>query len=269
MQTTRSYADLEQRIPHLKLSLSEKKTTSSDEKINHIRCWWIHLLTLPISTHVLQGICKVTGYEVLSHGTGTCYFSILKNGAQPSYGGTASNFKEGMEFAVKESKNKFFVFKDSKINVDLKILPSCLHFIENFFVHKCFIAAHSGFAYISEYRLKNHIPLSARLSKLIILRMVAYAIFSPRIRFVYTLKEIHGEKNVQGIFKNDKDYGQTAYCTTQILPNHRIGLVGFVNHFSWKHAFTYICNNPTRVMVGITELSIGIFLTMTGLGTLF
>ena len=82
------------------------------------------------------------------------------------------------------------------------------------------------------------------------------AIFTPKLKFIYSLDEI------KPLFINDPDYGQeAAYLTTHSLPSDRIGLMGLMAHAEKRHVWNHIQTNPCKVVLGITQLALGIFLS--------
>lgn len=214
----------------------------------------IHLSLLCVSNHVLAGVCKITGYEVLAHGTSwNSFLSILQNGADPSRGGETSEASPGGGYSgLERIKGKFFVTKDSETSR---------------FSSNAIPLFHSALAYVKEYKKctqldnKTLVPLGTMIASVIA------ALFTPRIRFIYTLDEIHGTEN-EAIFEDDPDYDGRAYRTSLVLPGSRIGWVGLAGHMNLEHVRAHLQNNPERVAQGVVQVALGVLLTATGLGIL-
>lgn len=236
--------------------------------------WGAHLLTLPVSTYVTEGIAKICGFEVLRHGTSfPQYFGILQNGADPSRGGEATGIVNGPNSGYKEMlekcKNRFHVFKDSTEDKSL---------ISREFFKRFMPRAHAVIASVSLSKgIENRIMFVVARIFFAIMSLM----FCPTIRFVYKKDEIQEcqfesefvDKNdsKQSISKrprfiDDKYYGSKAYSTPDPLPNDRIGLIGVCKHAQWsdvKHTFK---TNPKQVMIGTAQLIVGVALTCLGVG---
>ena len=249
-----------------------------------------HLLSQCMSSHILSGLCKITGYEVLRHGTSwASYKSIIKNGADLRKGGETTELSAGKYETVISSKrfddghlettetirlrttkaagveaaqNHFYVFRDSEMGIasdgTWKMLPPHAPLARRWGP-----IIHSGLAYRAEYeRAGVLMNLLRRIS------MVIKAIFTPKLKFIYSMKEIKGKNGTPGIFENDPDYGEEgAYRTSQPLPSNRIGLLGLFAHMKAHHAWKHLKSNPGRVALGIVQLAVGLLLTaIPGLG---
>ena len=151
--------------------------------------WGLHLLTIPISSYVTEGIAKMGGYEVLRHGTSfPNYLGILRNGADPSHGGKTTDktaFDEDTKKQAKACKNHFFVFKDSEAHfndpqVQLK-LPIIGHIFKR--THTRLHAVLGGAALAKNG--KNKVVLKVQK---IFLGFINF--FCPILRFVYRKNEM-------------------------------------------------------------------------------
>ncbi|NGX33725.1 MAG: hypothetical protein K1060chlam1_00066 [Candidatus Anoxychlamydiales bacterium] len=234
------------------------------------RFWYFQIPTLLISTHVTRGLCKIAGYECLAHATSfTNYISILKSGGNPSKGGETTKLAVNSELGDR-ANNYFYVFRDSTITLQSLISPegpqSIREKIGVFCVksiyRRIFPFPHSYYSYIAQCK-KKHSSLS-NISKWIILSSIFCSIFTPQIRFIYTLEEI------STIAKDDDDYAMgLAYKTSHHLPCDRIGILGFLKHLQKDHILKHINNHPSKVIQGIGQFALGIFLTYKGLGLFF
>ncbi|MEM1281984.1 MAG: hypothetical protein AAGG81_00365, partial [Chlamydiota bacterium] len=234
----------------------EQQSGSHDcSKVSKVSDWWLNLLALPVSNHVEEGLAKMSGFEVLRHGTSwPNYIGILKNGGLLEKGGSTSGGFSLSEEArtYQRSKNRFFAFKDTEAYVDgkkgfqgavaVRVAPK-MH------------AVLSGSALVKEN--------STLLDKI---KKVFSAIFlgftTPTIRFLYRTSELHPR------FKEDPDYRGIAYYTEESLPNDRIGLAGFGKHVTAKDFARQFKHDPLRATQGLLQLIWGIFLTTIGLGTI-
>lgn len=254
---------------------------------------WLHLLVLPISSHVIVGLAKIFDFEILTHGTSftNCY-GILKNGADPSKGGSkigSTKFYVGGDrdsIFTKNANNQFYVFKDSEAKKGLgcKITSTIYHsdkpptiisgfkdkngkvFQEQQFTELSFINQlelylsprfHAALAAISHTD-----TIESKVKK--IAEQIFYGIsnflFSPTLRFIYTLNE------TKNIFEDDPDYAGYAYRTSERLPNSRIGLIGVCKYANSEGFKTGLQRRPVRVIAGVVQLLAGSILTCMGLG---
>lgn len=254
---------------------------------------WIHLLVLPISSQVTIGLAKIFDFEILTHGTSfTNYYGILKNGADPSKGGSkigSTNFYmcgDSNSRVIKNSNNYFFVFKDSEAKKGLrrKTTETSYHpdkpptiisifkdekgrffpnqqFTELSFINQLglYLAPrfHAALAAISHTdTIENKIKkISAQ-----IFYGVSNFLFSPTLRFIYTLNE------TKNIFEDDPDYVGYAYRTSKRLANERIGLIGVCRHANIEGFKRGLHKRPLRVIAGVAHLLAGSILTYKGLG---
>jgi hypothetical protein len=216
-----------------------------------------HLLTLTVSSHVSRGLAKMSGFDVLYHGT--CFpnmIGILKKGGLIQKGGTTSGaFLNEQGELYESAKNRFYVFKDSEAYLEgstgfkgfclkhlgLKISP-ILH------------AALSGSALVK----KNH----SLCDKIKILAGAFLGIFTPRMKFFYRKQELHPR------FENDPDYYGLAYFTRETIPNNRVSLAGFCFHAKSSDFRLQFKAKPLRAMGGLLQVITGVFLTVVGLGLL-
>ena len=265
-----------------------------DKKIKSISVpVWPHLLTLPISSHVIIGLAKIFDFEILTHGTKftNCY-GILKNGADPSKGGseigstkfyTRGNSK--VDF-IGRTNNYFYVFKDTEAKKGLCTKEESTQFFpdkpptvfsgfknkngnrfkEQQFKEKSLTDRitiylsprfHAALAAISHtVSIENKVK---RIAKQIFYG-VSNFLFSPTLRFIYTLDE------TKKIFEDDPDYAGYAYRISERLPNSRIGLVGVCKHANVEGFKNGLQKRPLRVIAGVVHLLAGTILTCTGLG---
>jgi|GEM_PF-6108227 hypothetical protein len=256
----------------------------------------VHVLTQCVSSHVLSGLCKIAGYEILRHATSwENYKSILRTGADPSRGGETTDLsrnnyetftntslsydaasdttvtsietikmpKSKKSLVIQNAQNKFYVFRDSKIGINEKGEPLLSPWLAPF-GKRIAPLKHSYLAYVVEYRDECK---GGELSRWMLVASAIKALFTPTVKFIYTLEEIEGSFDQAAIFENDPDYQKAAaYRTSQELPSDRIGLPGFFTHVNKDHAWKHIQNNPTRCIQGVVQLATGILLTVTGLG---
>ena len=250
----------------------------------------VHVLTHLVSSHVLSGLCKITGYEILRHGTSwTNYTAIIGEGADPRRGGlttelaerhqtstsyinrpdgtwgtkTVQTIREAPSHIATKARNHFYVFRDTELGVRedgcraLSPLMSSIGKIVGPIMH-------SFLAYQAEY-VRDHQEQMGVICSIIAL---VKAIFTPKLNFIYSLEEIHGADSKPAMFEKDPDYGEeSAYRTQHTLPSNRIGLAGFLTHLDMNHAKEHIMTHPLRVVHGIAQLCLGIFLTIIpGLG---
>lgn len=220
----------------------------------------LHLLTLPISTYVTEGLAKIFDLQVLRHGTsGKGYLGILRKGADPSCGGTGSCeneiLAEGQSSFVDKCRDKFHVFKDSESILDDGdfVSPTIGQIIKR--THPRILHTVSTGA-----GLANGIPWRVLRYPVKFISGILHFFGCPAIRFVYRQEEI------DKTFENDPDYHGMAYRTNQALPNTRIGLIGTLTQIEtsdFKRAWN---KNPVRVLGGVVQLVGGVALTLLGLG---
>lgn len=249
-----------------------------------------HVLTQCISSHVLSGLCKISGYEILRHGTSwTNYKSILKTGVDLTQGGRTSEECTGnfvtctsikllldgrSESTVTRipkaqsslarnhhsinAENKFYVFRDSKFGVTKNGHTVLSRLTIPLFKRGAPIN-HSFLAYSAQYIKEDK---DGEERGWMSIAALINALFTPKLKFIYSLEEI------EGLFENDPDYGdEMAYRTSQALPNHRIGIIGLFTHANKVHVWEHIKKNPGRCAQGVIQLVAGIFLTaIPGLG---
>jgi len=233
----------------------------------------IHLVSLAVSRHVLSGLAKIAGYEVLMHGTSwSNYLSILQNGADPNRGGETTEAceildinPEHKEKLITTAKGRCFVLKDTELfNIDhifFSTLGSCL--ISVFKTNM-----HATFAYLREYKKLTGLDPSDTAPLWVWIASAVAALFTPKVRYIYSLEEIHGRSGRPAIFQQDPN-DDPAYEAFQALPNDRIGLLGLIKHVEHERVFKHIQENPGKVALGVVEVAFGVLLTGTGLGILF
>jgi hypothetical protein len=254
---------------------------------------WLHLLSLLVSSQVTIGLAKVFDFEILTHGTSfrNCY-GILKNGADPSKGGSeigsTTFYANGNSNSsvMQNANNYFYVFKDSEAKKGLsskttRVIhhlngPSTvisgfqdkngkifkeqqfedLSFIDHLelYLSPRFHAALAGISHTDS--------IENKVKKIVeqIFYGVTNFLFSPTLRFIYTLDE------TKNIFESDPDYAGYAYRTSEKLPNSRIGLVGVCKHANIEGLKRGLQERPARVVAGAVQVLAGSILTCTGLG---
>lgn len=246
---------------------------------------WPHVLTQCLSSHILSGLCKIGGYEVLTHGTSwNNYKSIIRTGANPRMGGETTKkacevgidrikeisygYVDGKSIIKKvvrctdptdgeKAENHFYVFRDSEFGVKedgtREISPVCALLCK-----KVFPIKHAFLAYEAQSG-ENHVRKPGVLNRI---ANIAKAIFTPKIKFIYSLQEINGKSPSDRLLEKDPDYGtEAAYRTTHPLPADRIGLIGFCSHMDKEHVWEHLKSNPGRASLGIAQLALGIILT--------
>jgi hypothetical protein len=252
-----------------------------------------HVLTQCVSSHVLSGLCKITGYEILRHGTSwTSYKSLLTTGVDPKRGGETTELSTGKyetetsyktlsdgtqkitvvkklrttkDSMASRAQGYFYVFRDRELGVAKNGGRALSRFLVP--IGKRFgPVLHSYAAYVAQHEKSCEKEMSF-IGKIV---TVVKAIFTPKLKFIYSSEEINGTDGKKGIFENDPDYGEeAAYRTSQALPSDRIGMPGFFAHATKEHAWRHLKTNPGRVIQGIIQLAAGIFLTaIPGLGVI-
>ncbi|MEI8299997.1 MAG: hypothetical protein WCG10_00090 [Chlamydiota bacterium] len=233
--------------------------------VSSYRNFGLQILTLPLSSHVTEGLCKIGGFESLRHGTSVShFFSILKNGADP---------KVAVQYATKQPDRKFFVLKDSENSyLSKRLWPR-------------FYAMDKG-AIFGASLMKKATSNKRLIESSVVVSMLMHTIFPPMVRFIYRPSEIEkgdifqGDKIVElrernGVIHSDaerkhwEEMGALALETQSKLPVDRIGLVGICSHISLQDVSTAIHDNPVRVISGVAELALGGLLTYYGLGWIF
>lgn len=206
----------------------------------------ISILEVPISSLVISGLAHMSGFEVLSHGTDPLsYWSILRNGADPSYGGSAAS-SCSTEYQV-NSEGRFHVFFDKGRYTDKPYLEYPLMSLWDTIGPTVFKALS---AY---YKLQNCV---ARVCA------AALSIFTPTLRFMYRTTEM------AEIFELDPDFSQAAMITNEVLPHHRIGLLGLFYHIRPKDVANQLIQDPLMFLAGSIQLTAGVAITGIGLGWL-
>jgi len=258
----------------------------------------VHVLTQCVSSHVLSGLCKIGGYEILRHGTSwSNYKSILKTGVDLDRGGRTTEDSTDKYVTCTEvscepdgrkkitvtrvlrsetecahnrhavnAKGKFYVFRDSKLGIDQeghRVISRCTSSVYKRFGP----IQHSTLAYLAQYVKES---TDGEQRGWMIVAAFIKAIFTPKLKFIYSLQEIEGHSGREALFEKDPDYScEGAYRTSQSLPNDRIGMAGFFTHADRAHMWKHIKENPGKLIQGIIQLVIGIFLTLIpGLGFL-
>jgi hypothetical protein len=240
-----------------------------------------HVLTQCLSSHILSGLCKIMGYDILRHGTSwDNYKSIIRTGANPKKGGeTTKKACEEGERRVKETRydyvggkritieilcddptdgekaeNHFYVFRDSAFGVRADGTREISPFLA-MLVKRLFPLRHTYLAYKAQIG-RLHATTADKIAN------IAKTIFTPKIKFIYSPQEINDASPQDRFFENDPDYGdEAAYRTTHHLPADRIGLIGFCSHVNMKHAWEHLKSHPGRAALGIAQLAVGIILT--------
>ena len=209
-----------------------------------------HLLTLPVSSNITEGMGKIFGFQSLHHGTSfPRYVSILKNGADPNRGGEGSAFicKE----YVDDSKNYFHTFKgEPKLLGKYRLIGEIYR--------RVMPRLHAGMTAVSDLK-KNYGKITAITLSPIYAPLNFF--FSPTLRFMYRSDEI---SNLG--FEDDLAYGSIAYKTKHPLPSDRIGLPGLIKHAKVSDAKAEIKKRPMHVLIGATQVAAGIAFTGCGLG---
>lgn len=276
---------------------TSKETVNINKKVeNQSIPIFLHLLNLPISSQLTIGLAKIFDFEILTHGTTfkNCY-GILKNGADPSKGGSeigstiVSAQGDSNNQAVKDAHNFFYVFKDTEAtktrysesttniyNSDGTV-TKIIEFEDregNTFKEQQYrgldFTEKPGFHLLPKFhailaaigpnvKTENKVKKNAE----IIFKGAFTFLFSPTLRFMYTLDE------TKAIFEDDPDYGGYAYRTPTNLPNNRIGLIGVCKHANIEGFKRGLRTRPMRVTTGVVQLIAGSILTCTGLGLIF
>lgn len=218
-------------------------------------CFTAHLMTIPVSSHVSAGLCKIGGFECLSHSTSIAsMFSIFKHGASPSI---------ALENASKQNEAKFFVFKDSETR-----------FVDKFYFSR-YYACDPG--YDLGYKIANYFTSIEKIKKYTAgIFGIFHLLFPPAAYFIYKKEEIEKGDLFQGDqiaeqFEGDskgywEELGKMALETEKPLPNHRIGLVGVITHISINDVLHSVVHHPKRALQGALQVALGCYLTVLGLG---
>lgn len=278
MQPTTQFNSEYQHYPQCEDSSNTQPAASEVQGKNWSSNPYAQAATQLISSHVLSGLSKIWGFDILRHGTSwSNYKSIVQNGADPKRGGTTTDAvinkklfappppnEEGEKATLETPQGKFYVFRDSRFGVyrnpdgkevDLtKSQPKSLfkRILPNFF---------SYYAYGAECSDKE-LSLSAKISNFF------KALFTPKLKFIFSRDEIQVPKK---IFIDDPDFlaYSAAYTTNKIDPD-RIGLIGLFNQKSAQAEYVENYQKDTqfrgRRMAGVAQVAAGIFLTVIGLG---
>lgn len=258
-------------INHDAGSHRNEAANSLAQKVKNIFIACLHLLTLPISSFVTEGIAHLKGVQILRHGTSVPnYFGILVNGADPNRGGSKSGSSqltldvfdktkiiERGDEAIQRCKRYFFVFKDSFEDV-LKGKPE-LSFKANL-LKRIFPRVHAFLSGSSvlDPGIKGHGPLSLTIK---IISGLFFGLFVPTLRFAYGKEETKAYK-----FEEDPDYQQLALKTPCALSNRRIGLLGALSAPMDPSAKTLTAKEK---LAAVAKITAGVGLTLVGLGLIF
>lgn len=209
--------------------------------------WWVHLMTLPVSSYVTQGLAKICNFQVLRHGTSfPNYLGVIRHGAQPSCGGSGATQIVSDESTQKACEDKFHLFKDSEDrfeivdHVGVRVLPRLFAVLNSM---------------VTENQIANKV---LRVVANFFLAVVNF--FCPTVRFIYRKSEI------TGIFENDSDYYGLGYRTAQVLASDRIGLRGVLSQATTQDVAQAWNDSPLQVLTGVAELVVGVALTALGVG---
>lgn len=213
-----------------------------------------HLMVLPVSTYVTEGIAKIAGFEVLRHGTSfPNYLNILKNGTDPLRGGSTSNFGAEAD-AFDPTYRRFHVFRDSDNQLANRV-PVVGHIFKRVMprVH----ATISGVSYVAARTNYKIISIVGG-----IFSGIAHLFLCPTMRFVYRKEEL------KDLFENDNDYGNLALKTypNVRLSNDRIGLMGLCQQVTKEDIKSTFQEHPFQFLMGIIQLLVGIIFTTCGVG---
>jgi hypothetical protein len=229
-----------------------------------------------------SGLANTLGLETLNHGTSfSNYLSIRMIGGDPNHGGKETGSTKGLHIRG-ETKNCFYVFKDSEFNYIIGEFNHAsnnsskfnLLYIFNKMVSIKGIgnrilprvhAAISGYNFVARMfsgiedessRIKH---LSVCLSSI---SGIFNALFSPRLRFRFA--NIDSKR-----FQNDDSYSGGAYLTEQAIEPWRIGLlgsllVGVIN----ADLFARMKANPHKVLTGVIQISTALVITTLYINTI-
>lgn len=232
------------------------------ENLASLARFGLHLASLPVSSHVTAGLCKIGGLECLSHSTGILSaLSILKNGAQPSV---------ALQHAQKQKEAKFFVLRDSK---EVK-------WWEKWYYSRYYSVDRGA---LLGDQLASRCTQNQRVRRVVRNAFAfLHCVCPPTVYFVYTKQEIERGDPFQGdqIAKVRKEngamdsdmktywerIGRKSLETTKDIPNSRIGLVGVAGQLSCSRVFQAVYDDPIRVITGVAQVALGSYLTCSGLG---
>jgi hypothetical protein len=244
-----------------------------------------HLFSLLVSSQLTDGLAKLFNFDILRHGTSISNsFSILKQGVDPSRGGTGSA-KGSIRYVI-PCRNKFHVFKDVlrsckgevkiefygyKPNPQTGELETKKMYIAKSYELEFTLFQRITFPMQRLFCLKAHAYLAGlnstfdrtelkigNIAKSIFLGLTS--MLSPTVKFMYTKEEI------PTIFEEDLDYNGAAFKTGEALSNDRIGLVGILKHAKVENITKGFKENPLRTVIGVIQIVAGTALTLTGLG---
>lgn len=225
----------------------------------------VNILTIPLSSHVLRGVCKITGYELLESGV-----------TLPEY----------LSYSCSGLPKEIRSIKDS----ELEIIEKPESYIEHFFHYLGTGIKRRALAFgesLGRYECWSFIDGSpTSKSKKVAHTIAKYAqyicyivasYFTPRIRAVYPKKEIkehftelNFKKAEYEIPEHEKEYMLGAMIQPkETIPSDRLQYAGLLSQIDKKHMYDHITKNPTRVALGVTQVGFGVFLTMNGLALFF
>lgn len=214
------------------------------------------LATLPISTYVTEGLAKLSGFEILRHGTAfPNYINILKKGTDPGKGGSTCNF--GKECRTDDSLyRRFHVFKDSDNKLAHRV-PFIGHIFKRTNPRLHTTISGGSYAYAHSRFKWRCVRIALGIAS-----GVAHLLFCPVLRFAYKKEEL------PNYFENDPDYGNLAFRThrNKSLSAHRIGLIGLCKQVTKKDFKQTWEKDKLRVLIGTIQLLAGLILTVTGAG---
>ncbi len=223
----------------------------------------LQILTLSVSSHVTEGLCKIAGFECLRHGTTPGhYWSIVKNGADPEI---------AKAIGTHQGESKFFLLRDSdKVTCFDKLRWPRVYA--------------AGQAFCSTPKaLRAFTNNTSVIAPATLIYTFLNFVCPPTVRFVYRKSEIEEGDIFQRdgvaetakrlnplIGQSELDYyerlGGIAVETIQRLPTNRIGLVGICAQIKLEDVSGALKRDPLRVITGVAELAIGLAITYYGYG---
>ncbi len=222
----------------------------SPEAKNKIsRIFWISLACWSVYNLVDSGLAHFLALETLPHGTGPLgYIGINLFGADPNYGGgsTGSSAGTGHEPHLSNSKNFFYVFKDSEFPTDNHSILEQVVEYGNLLPRLHAILSGMG---TCGYTLNDG---TQNLARGIVGGALGF--LTPTLKFRFTPDAvICGGKSCR--FQNDECYGNVAYKTAQPISAIHLGITGSLTQGINSNFWQRIASHPKKVAFGVALLT--------------
>ena len=261
----------ENRAANTKIIKNQKKACYSAITQTIHRIFWTTAGCMTTYNLLDAGLSHALVLESLTHGTGPLGFvGINLNGANPGYGGSSigSSMGSGGERYLSETKNYFYVFKDSEFDpnflqqgvvplirnifaqVILKGFPSILDTFGRAFLNRRH-AILSGMATMG-YSLSASRSQTNEIAGYV---GSVLGLFTPTLKFKFKPEEVINCTPPMCQFEDDEDYAGAAYKTTQPISVTRIGITGSLLHGIDSDTLERMEQNPEKALTGIMLLA--------------